>query len=240
LHDASLYFVSVGDSGLFLRRDGTLRMLNRPHVFANLLDAAVARGNLSPEDAQNHPERESLTSFIGAESLEEIDLSADPIPLAPGDTILLASDGLFKTLSPDEMLASMRGDSQSFPDKLVERAVAQKREHQDNVTVLSVAVESDQPAVVPLMTPSVSTAVPIAAVPSRRSLMPWAVLIVFALLAAGAGWWFYGHRPAVRFTATPASSDPGSNVSAPPGPRPADIKLDPDAPHAPAQKEPPK
>ena len=46
MHEASLYFISVGDSGIFHRSGGQFQMINRPHVFANLLDAAVARGTL--------------------------------------------------------------------------------------------------------------------------------------------------------------------------------------------------
>src|SRR5580692_3532743 len=56
---ARLYWVSVGDSGLFLIGGGQMRMVNHPHVFANHLDAAAARGTISAEAALAHPERES-------------------------------------------------------------------------------------------------------------------------------------------------------------------------------------
>jgi PPM family protein phosphatase len=143
LHRASLYYISVGDSGLFLSRGDSLPMLNRPHVFANLLDAAVARGTMLRADAETHPERESLTSFIGTESLDEIDRNLEPFPLEAGDAILLASDGLFKTLSPEEMIDCLVGNPQTWPEALVATTIAKKREHQDNVTVLSIAVEAD-------------------------------------------------------------------------------------------------
>ncbi len=238
LLDSSLYYVSVGDSGLFLRRNGSLKMLNRPHVFANLLDAAVARGNLAPEDAENHPERESLTSFIGAESLEEIDLSVDPLPVVEGDAILLASDGLFKTLSNDEMLSAMRGDPQTWPDKLIERTIGKHREHQDNVTVLSIAVEPDHAALVPSapsgIAPAIAANQPAAATP-KKSVTPWVVFIVFLILAAGAAWWFFGERHATRLSASPGGQDSSPPVSAPQRPQPpAEIKLDPDAPRSPS------
>jgi len=144
LRDSELYYISVGDSGIFHLRGGALQMINHPHVFANLLDAAVARGTMSQADAENHPERESLTSFIGAESLEEIDRNVEPIAIQEGDAILLASDGLFKTLSQGEMLACIAGarNPQSWPEALVAQTMAKKREHQDNVTVLAIAAES--------------------------------------------------------------------------------------------------
>ena len=138
LHQNSMYYISVGDSGLFLCAPGEFRMINRPHVFANVLDAAVARGTMSREDAQTHPERESLTSYIGTETLEEIDRNIEPYRMLDGDTVLLASDGMFKTLSPEEIRACLAGDPQKWPDVLVGQTLAHKREYQDNVTVLSV------------------------------------------------------------------------------------------------------
>jgi serine/threonine protein phosphatase PrpC len=149
LHEDSLYFISVGDSGIFRFSGGQIAMINHPHVFANMLDAAVARGTMSREDAEGHPERESLTSYIGTEKLEEIDQNAEPIPVEPGDTILLASDGLFKTLQIAEMRACFPGNPQSWPDTLVERTLAKKRDYQDNVTVLSVTADGADRPVIP-------------------------------------------------------------------------------------------
>lgn len=205
LCDHSLYYVSVGDSGLFLSSGADFRMVNHPHVFANLLDAAVARGALSREDALAHPERESLTSFIGAESLEEIDRNLDPILMFEGDTILLASDGMFKTISREEITASLGADPQAWPEALVERTLSKKRESQDNITVLSVTLAGEEgpsaenaPASVPIALPTpaaplVSEASPSvdenAPKPGRSRSVLWIALLIL-LVIAGAVWWF--------------------------------------------------
>jgi hypothetical protein len=123
-------------------------MINRPHIFANMLDAAVARGTMSQEDALNHPERESLTSYIGAESLAEVDRNLEPYPLRPGDTILLASDGMFKTLTPEEIRACLHGPGTSWAETLVQQALGKQREYQDNVTVLSVTLDGEPSPIV--------------------------------------------------------------------------------------------
>jgi len=149
LIERAMFYISVGDSGIFHVGGGQIRTVNRFHVFANLLDQAVARGQLTREDALAHPERESLTSYIGAEKIEEIDRNLEPLPLADGDTVLLASDGMFKTLEPGEILACLRGNPPSWPDTLVEHTLAKQREYQDNVTVLSVTYESEARAAVP-------------------------------------------------------------------------------------------
>src|SRR5262245_1039989 len=124
LVDRAMYYISVGDSGIFHVSGGQVQTVNHPHVFANLLDQAVARGQITPEAALAHPERESLTSFIGAEKVDEVDRNIDPWPLQDGDTVLLASDGMFKTLEPSEILACLRGNPPSWPETLVEQTLA--------------------------------------------------------------------------------------------------------------------
>src|SRR5580658_9247123 len=165
----SMYFISVGDSGLFYISDGQIQTVNRPHIFANLLENAVNRGAMSREQAMQHPERESLTSFIGVDVLEEIDRNLDPWPISDGDTILLASDGLFKTLSPEEILGSLNGHPQAWPDALVARTLEKKYEYQDNVTVLSVTVQ-DGPDTLKLPPPAV--AVEKTVMPEKTVILP--------------------------------------------------------------------
>jgi serine/threonine protein phosphatase PrpC len=197
----SMYFISVGDSGLFHISDGQLQTVNRPHVFANILDTAVSRGTLSKEQALLHPERESLTSFIGVGVLEEIDRNVDPWPIADGDTILLASDGLFKTLTADEVLESCHGHPQSWPDALVARTLEQGYEYQDNVTVLSVTMK-DRPDTLKLPPPAVAiekTAPRTLRGQPKRSRKMVALVLAIALCGAvvgGGRWWYKKHHPA--------------------------------------------
>jgi PPM family protein phosphatase len=142
LQGTSLYYISVGDSALFHLSQGRLRMVNRPHVYANLLAQAVANGDLSREAAASHPDREALTSFIGVQALGEIDRNTEPWPMRDGETILLATDGMFKTVAPVEMQSCLAGHPQSWPAALVKRALDKRQEAQDNVTVVSVTLQS--------------------------------------------------------------------------------------------------
>jgi serine/threonine protein phosphatase PrpC len=199
-----MYFISVGDSGLFHVSEGQIQTVNRPHIFANLLDSAVTRGAMSREQALLHPERESLTSFIGVDVLEEIDRNLEPWPIADGDSILLASDGLFKTLSPDEILGGLQGQPTAWPESLVSRTLAKGYEFQDNVTVLSVTVQ-DRPGTLKLPPPAVAVekspapTVLVRPAKKRSRKLVSAVLIVLAGLAAaggGARWWYKKHHPA--------------------------------------------
>ncbi len=194
--DKAMYFISVGDSGIFLISRGQIQTVNRPHTFASILDSAVSRGAMSREQALLHPERESLTSFIGVEVLEEIDRNADPWPLLDGDTILLASDGLFKTLSASEILAELHGRApQAWPEALVARTLAKEYEFQDNVTVLSVTLQ-DRPDAAKLPLPAGERAGSKAAPSPVRSRRRIAGLIlgIAGIAAGGGGWWYKKHH----------------------------------------------
>ena len=194
LHDGYLYFVSVGDSALYHVRDGDIHMVNRPHVFANLLDQAADRGQISRSEAAQHPERESLTSFIGIHDLHEIDHNTEPWPVAAGETILLASDGLFKTLDPAEILRCLSGHPQAWPKALVSRTLDRQNPGQDNVSVVSVTLDSgslDEP--IPAGSSSIFHSPEETAASKPASAKVWllAALVLLLLAAAFAGLWYF-------------------------------------------------
>jgi serine/threonine protein phosphatase PrpC len=203
LHKTSLYFFSVGDSGLFHVRNGHLQMVNRPHVFSNLLDQAAAIGKISRAEAEQHPERDSLTSFIGIHVLEEVDRNTEAWPVSEGDTILLASDGMFKTLEPVEIVACLKGHPQSWPTALVARTLAQGNPGQDNVTVVSVTFDTGalgdwirrpEESVFP-ETPFTNSTASVRADSSPHA-NAWLIAAAFLLLVAiglGGLWYFSSH-----------------------------------------------
>ena len=89
-----LYWVSVGDSPLYLFRDGALSQLNEDHSMASQIDFMAAQGLIEPEAAKNHPDRNSLTSAITGEHVEKLDCPPQAYELLAGDIVLLSSDGL--------------------------------------------------------------------------------------------------------------------------------------------------
>jgi protein phosphatase len=140
IHESNLYWISVGDSALFLCRDRRLTLLTTAHTYAQELEAAAAAGQISTTEARAHPERDSLTSYLGQKKLEEIDYTPAAFPLTTGDRFLLASDGLFKTLAPEEIESAITADAQASCDELIRRVLARNKKDQDNVTVLIVGL----------------------------------------------------------------------------------------------------
>lgn len=89
-----LFWVSVGDSPLYLFRDGGLSQLNEDHSMAPQIDFMAKQGLIDEETAKNHPDRNSLTSAIIGGQVDKIDCPPTPYTLEADDILLLTSDGL--------------------------------------------------------------------------------------------------------------------------------------------------
>ncbi len=125
----------VGDSRIYLLRDGRLAALTVDH---SLVAEAIARHGLRPEDARVHPSRSVITRALGVASEVEPDTAA--LRTAPGDLFLLCSDGLTGQLADREiasLLAARREDLPGAACALVDLANA--RGGEDNTTVVLVA-----------------------------------------------------------------------------------------------------
>lgn len=90
----SLYWISIGDSPLFLMRGGRLRQLNEDHSLGPHIDYMVRSGMMPEDIGRNHPDRNALTSVLIGETIERIDCPLRPFQLKDGDILVVASDGL--------------------------------------------------------------------------------------------------------------------------------------------------
>lgn len=131
-----LNWISVGDSHLYLYRNGLLRQLNKDHIYAELLDDMCAAGEISREEALNNPERGALTSYLGVPEIELIDINEQPVPLRMGDIVVLCTDGLYRALSNEEISNILSSDTEEKAQALVDAAMLKQYEGQDNTTVV--------------------------------------------------------------------------------------------------------
>ncbi len=134
--EMKLHFISVGDSRIYLVRNGAITQINREHTYASELDEKAAKGEISWDKARSDPQRNALTSYIGMGELEKIDRSVRPIQLAVGDRILLMSDGVFGTLSDEEILAAMKLIPYEAASELESLILSKNRKGQDNFTAI--------------------------------------------------------------------------------------------------------
>lgn len=144
VREGLLYWVSVGDSRLYLYRRGKLLQMTQDHVYAIELARAVERGVISKKEAETHPERRSLTSHLGVASLDEVDCNAEPFALLAGDRLLLCSDGLYGSLSENEIAAVLRKTPGQVAEMLIQSALTKQQPHQDNLTAVIMAWEPEE------------------------------------------------------------------------------------------------
>lgn len=138
-----LHCIHVGDSRAYVFSRGKLRCLTRDHVYGRTLDFQVQQGQLSQQEADNHPRREHLTSNIGRAELTQVDLLEPHELLQRDDWVLLCSDGLHGILSDAEIAAELHGSSGDAARRLVNKVLASPVPDKDNVTVLILQVQTD-------------------------------------------------------------------------------------------------
>ena len=136
-----LQWISVGDSPLFLYRDGALQRLNADHSMRPLIAEQIARGKLAAEALSVHPQRNAIRSALLGEEIPLIDTPATPFALEPQDVILFASDGL--QVLEESVITEHLEESQSMTAPQLIRSLfssieALNNPKQDNVTIAAV------------------------------------------------------------------------------------------------------
>ena len=135
-----LFWVSAGDSRIYLLRGGRLFCLTRDHV--RLLDnlRKAADGEISFEDACADPMAKALTCYMGAVRLLDVDRNIKPLILLPGDKVMLCSDGVYGALTEDEMIKALTQNREEAVRAIKTGVLAARLPHQDNFTALVISV----------------------------------------------------------------------------------------------------
>ena len=133
-----LAIAHVGDSRLYLVRNGAIQALTTDHSW---VAEQVLKGLLTEEEANWSPRRNILTKALGVGSSVDVDLTE--IPVKNGDTLLLCSDGLTRDVHPNDILhiLSESEDLTAMSDRLI--AMANEAGGDDNTTVVVVALRDE-------------------------------------------------------------------------------------------------
>jgi serine/threonine protein phosphatase PrpC len=89
-----MFWMSVGDSPLYLMHRGKLRQLNEDNSMAPQIDIMVQSDLLDAEVANNHPNRNCLTSVVLGDRIAKSECPAEPFGIEIGDIVVVSSDGL--------------------------------------------------------------------------------------------------------------------------------------------------
>lgn len=133
------YYANVGDSRLYWLRDGVCTQLSHDHTWVAYM---VATGLLTPEQAEDHPDRHLLTRALGTKPEVDIDISERPLSIKLGDCFLLCSDGLYDLVSDTEISQILiNNTAQVACQQLV--ALANNRGGHDNISAIAVKIRDN-------------------------------------------------------------------------------------------------
>ncbi|MBR5219162.1 MAG: Stp1/IreP family PP2C-type Ser/Thr phosphatase [Clostridia bacterium] len=126
----TLYISHVGDSRVYLMREGELIRLTEDHTLVNKL---LREGEITEKQAEKHPDRHMLTQALGTEEKIEYDFIKQQI--CEGDIILMCTDGLTNMVSEDTIkVLLISGSAEQAVNQLIEKA--NKNGGADNVTAV--------------------------------------------------------------------------------------------------------
>ena len=133
------HYAHVGDTRLYLLRDGTLIKITKDQSFVGFMEDT---GRLTEEQAMRHPKRNEINKALGFGiniSGQEDYIERGQSPFLPGDTLLICSDGLSDMVNKQEITSILTGRSASLQEK-GERliAAANRNGGLDNITVVLV------------------------------------------------------------------------------------------------------
>jgi serine/threonine protein phosphatase PrpC len=126
----------VGDSRAYCLRDGELLRLTDDH---SLVDELIRQGKLTPEEAEEHPQRSVITRALGPEATVEVDVRS--FRGRAGDVYLLCSDGLTTMLGESELLDVLVSHERLRDAGEALIAAANAAGGKDNITVVLFRVE---------------------------------------------------------------------------------------------------
>lgn len=140
-----LFWISVGDSPLFLLRDGAIRRLNDEHALGSQIDYLVDSGLMQRDEAMNHPDQTCLTSVLVGGDIPQIDCPAEPESLQEGDILIASSDGLL-VLSEEQISQAVEPVSDRSAERIGAALLSRIEEagdpNQDNVAFCVIKVEA--------------------------------------------------------------------------------------------------
>lgn len=144
-----MYWLSIGDSPLYLMRDGVLNQINEDHSMAPHIDAMAKAGLLDQAAAEEHPDRQCLTSVILGDQVARVDCPQTPMKLEVGDIIVVSSDGL-QFLEDAQITKILHKYRRRKSAEIVEHLLAALDDlgdpDQDNISFAVIQVNHNKPA----------------------------------------------------------------------------------------------
>ena len=139
VHKGKAYIGNIGDSRVYLYRNGDYLQLTEDHTYVNTL---VKAGILSKEEADQDERKNVIIKALGAEPSVEPDFFQ--VEVMEGDILLACSDGLYDEVSDEEIIEVIR-EKENMNDlaaELIERA--NRNGGRDNITIITLKITKEE------------------------------------------------------------------------------------------------
>ncbi len=133
VRDNQAFIAHAGDSRAYIADKSSIKQITTDH---SMVQALVDEGKITPEEAENHPNKNIITRAVGVD--KKIDIEFNQIPLNDEETLILCTDGLSNYVSSNELFENISdGQYYAFADRLVKKA--NNNGGGDNITVVAIA-----------------------------------------------------------------------------------------------------
>lgn len=131
LNGDTLYWANVGDSRLYILRDGQLHQISKDH---SLVQSLVDSGEIQPEDRMNYPKKNYLTRAVGV--TKRLSIDTGHVTILANDKLILCSDGLTSYVDDETIKNILTSDEDEaiIVDKLISSVYEVGA--RDNITVI--------------------------------------------------------------------------------------------------------
>lgn len=136
VRDEEFWCAHIGDSRLYRLRGPKIEQITEDHTW---VAKAMKGGDITPEQARQHPWRHVLSQCLGREDLRQIDIQ--PVDVQPGDRLLLCSDGLTEELSDHSIATHLKSIRASEKAAIALVNAAKDKGGRDNITVVIVTID---------------------------------------------------------------------------------------------------
>jgi len=131
--DTKLYIAHIGDSRVYMIRNGKIHQITKDHSFVENL---LREGTITREEAENHPKKNMLMRALGVDTDITPDIHIEK--LKTQDIILMCTDGLSNMLTDDEIVKIMQNNKETAHNELIDKA--NEKGGRDNITVIIIEV----------------------------------------------------------------------------------------------------
>ncbi len=131
-----VYWCSVGDSRLYLYRNGKLFQVTADMDYEQKLFMDVLEGTMTYDEVQEEPQKSALVQYIGMQGQPVPECSVLPFLPNDRDKLLICSDGVYNALSERELISALDNSAQQAADRIQRVIGAKAYANQDNFTAI--------------------------------------------------------------------------------------------------------